>query len=73
MLEDLTPPVKELPCAVRKLLERLDESDRNILVKALADEDTWPAKTLTRALADKGLVISDGPIRKHRSNRCSCR
>jgi hypothetical protein len=73
MLEDLTPPVKALPCAVRKLLERLDDSDQAILTRALADEDTWPAKTLTRALADKGLVISDGPIRKHRANRCSCR
>ena len=73
MLEGLTPPVKELPCAVRKMFERLDESDQSILVKALEDEETWPAKTLARALADKGLVISDGPIRKHRINRCSCR
>jgi hypothetical protein len=73
MLEDLTPPVKELPCAVRKILDRLDESDQKILINALSDEDTWPAKTLSRALNDKGLTVSDGPIRKHRSNRCSCR
>jgi hypothetical protein len=73
MLEGLTPPVKELPCAVRKVLERLDESDQSILLKALADEETWPAKTLARVLADRGLMVSDGPIRKHRGNRCSCR
>jgi hypothetical protein len=72
MLEGLTPPVKELPCAVRKLLDILDNSDREILENALADYESWPNKTLSKALTGRGLRISDGPIRKHRVGECSC-
>lgn len=73
MLEDLAPAARELSCAVRKVQNRLDDADKTILDRALGDEDAWPAKTLSKALADKGLLISDGPIRKHRAGRCSCR
>ena len=73
MLEGLTPPVKLLPCAVRTLLEGLDQDDVKILNTALADHDAWPNKTLSRALAERGVKIGDGAIRKHRARECSCR
>lgn len=73
MLEDLTAPLKELPCAVRRVFQRLDESDQVILNEALQNVDAWPAKTLSRALRTKGVPVGDGPIRKHRLGICSCR
>ena len=40
---------------------------------ALADVDVWSNNGLATSLSERGLVISDGPIRKHRANRCTCR
>jgi hypothetical protein len=72
MLEDLAPPVRITACAVRKLRSNLDESDQQILDKAIADQESWPHKTLASALTQKGLLITEKPIRKHRLNECSC-
>lgn len=73
MLEGLTPPVRVLPCAVRSLREAFSESDLAIFDKALADPSAWPNRTLARALNERGVVITDGPIGRHRSGTCSCR
>ena len=73
MLEDLTPPARVIPCAIRTILEQLDESDQNILLNALADTEAWSNNALARALTDRGLRISEKPIRKHRSRYCSCK
>jgi hypothetical protein len=73
MLEGLAPPERIHPCAVRFLREKLDDSDRMILDKALADFDSWPHKTLAKALRERGLMISEKPIRMHRIGQCSCR
>lgn len=73
MLEGLTPPERVATCGVRSLRERLDESDRSIFDKALADFDAWPHKTLAAALTQRGASISEKPIRKHRLGECSCR
>ena len=73
MLEDLTPPARVTPCAVRTILEQLDESDQTILLNALADTEAWSNSSLARALTDRGLRISEKPIRKHRSRYCSCK
>jgi repressor of nif and glnA expression len=54
-------------------MEGLDENDVKILNTALADHDAWPNKTLSRALAERGVKIGDGAIRKHRARECSCR
>jgi hypothetical protein len=73
MLEGLTPSAREYSCAVRVWREKLDESDRNIFDKAVADVDAWPHKTLARALNGRGVVVGEKPIRKHRLGLCSCR
>jgi DNA-binding HxlR family transcriptional regulator len=72
MLEDLTPPVKRTPCKVRTILEQLDEKDQSILLAALADHEAWTSNGLARALSQRGLVITEKPIRKHRNRECSC-
>ena len=72
MLEDLTPPVKRTPCKVRTILEQLDEKDQSILLAALADDEAWSGNSLARALSQRGLVITEKPIRKHRNRECSC-
>ncbi len=71
MLEGLTPPVNRRSCKVRALLESLEAKDREILLKALADP-AWATLTLTNTLNERGIVISESPMRKHRLGRCSC-
>jgi hypothetical protein len=73
MLEGLTPPERVTSCAVRWLRENLDDADREILDKALLNFDAWPHKTLSKALSDRGVMISDKPIRRHRTGLCSCK
>jgi hypothetical protein len=73
MLEGLTPPERVPSCAVRTVREKLDQHDKVIFDKALADFHAWPHKTLAVALRERGVQISDKPIRMHRSGKCSCR
>ncbi len=72
LLEGLTPPRKEFPCGVRKVMETLEPNDQKILRLSLEDAESWPAKTLERALKLRGVSLSEGPIRKHRLRNCSC-
>ena len=72
MLEGLTPPVRVMPCAVRTIMDTLSESDQKILRDALANEEAWGNTALSKALTDRGLRISEKPIRKHRGGYCSC-
>ena len=71
MLEGLTPPSKLSPCKVRELLETLEPKDQEILKAALIDP-AWAHLTLTNSLKDRGIAISESPVRKHRLGRCSC-
>jgi hypothetical protein len=71
MLEDLTLPKKQRPCRVRDVKAKLDEKDCAILDKLLASKD-WPHKTLERSLADRGIMLGEGVIRKHRHMACGC-
>lgn len=72
MLEGLTPPTRLFSCAVRSLNETLEEKDRVIFQYALDDTDSWKAKTLSRALRDRNIIISDDAISRHRRGQCSC-
>ena len=72
MLEDLQPPKRITPCAVRSLREGLKETDQVIFDAAMSNFEAWPAKTLADALTERGLLISEKPIRKHRLMGCSC-
>jgi repressor of nif and glnA expression len=73
MLEGMTPPEYVTPCAIRTLLGKLDESDEKILLDALANQQAWGHSALAKALTDRGLRISEKPIRKHRNKLCSCK
>jgi hypothetical protein len=73
MLEGLKPPPKfKGSCKVGTLAASLEEADRKILLSAIEDVARWPVKTLSKALSDKGLQISDSPIYNHRSRACAC-
>jgi len=72
MLEDLQPPTKGYTCKIRTIKDQLDKKDQVILDAALADVSNWPAKTLSNALALRGLTIADNTISRHRKGLCSC-
>jgi N-acetylglucosamine-6-phosphate deacetylase len=71
MLEGLQPPKRIRACKVRALLQKLEPKDQEILKKALADE-SWGNITLTEALNERGIEISENPVRRHRIGKCSC-
>lgn len=73
MLEDLKPPPpNQRTCKVGSVAATLSETDKDILLKAVMDSDNWAVKTLSRALAERGIQISDSPIYNHRSKACAC-
>jgi hypothetical protein len=71
MLEGLEPPKKVASCKVRAVIEGLDAKDQQILKDALANAD-WPHSTLAHELNNRGIKISEQPVRTHRLGRCSC-
>jgi hypothetical protein len=72
MLENLKPPLKVLPCRVRTTLEGLDPKDATILESAITDP-AWTPHSLSIALSQRGLSISDRSIKKHQIQQCSCK
>ena len=72
MLDGLQPPQRVYNCRVRSVLETLDAKDKKILESAIASADLWPARTLSNALKQRGMVLSDGAISQHRKGSCSC-
>ena len=74
MLEGLKPPPNRLySCRVAHVLSELDQADRDILIQALNDIDSWPAKTLSNALRERNLSLADTTITRHRQLICQCR
>jgi hypothetical protein len=71
MLEDLVIPMKRFPCAVRTLTKTLDAKDAEIFIDAVNNLD-WKPKTLSNALRERSIVISDDSITRHRKGNCSC-
>lgn len=73
MLEGLTPPSSiKGSCKVATVCETLSDADKTILLQAIEDRNSWPIKTLARALSERGLNISDTPLTNHRSKSCVC-
>jgi hypothetical protein len=72
MLDGLEPPQRVFNCRVRSVFETLEAKDKKILESAITSADVWPAKTLSNALKQRGLVLSDGAIAQHRKGSCSC-
>jgi len=71
MLEDLVIPQTFRPCKVRTIKEELDTADKTRLEDAVSSPE-WPLKTLEKALAAKGIRLSESVIRKHRMKSCGC-
>jgi hypothetical protein len=73
MLEGLKPPVKTHgTCKVGTIGTTLSDSDRKILLDAIANAQDWPIKTLVKALSERGIQISDSPLYNHRGKSCAC-
>ena len=72
MLEDLTPPSRSVRCKMGRIIDSLEDSDKNILEKALADRNVWSSKGLARELMNRGLSITEGPLALHRTKSCGC-
>lgn len=73
MLEGLKPPHERLyPCKIAQVLLTLAQDDQEILAQAISDSQTWPAKTLSNALKERGLLLADTTITKHRKKLCAC-
>jgi hypothetical protein len=72
MLEGLKPPKAGKPCAVISLANAMSETDRDIFLDAVQNVTSWTASSLSRALRDRGIVIADHTITKHRNRTCVC-
>lgn len=71
LLEGLAKPEKVWPCRVRTLSTEFVGKDKQIFDDAVADTG-WPAETLSKALAVKGVTIAGSAITRHRKKECSC-
>jgi hypothetical protein len=73
MLEGLKPPRKTHgTCKVGIIANTLEAKDRVILLSAVDNAKEWPVKTLSKALNERGLQISDSPLYNHRAKTCAC-
>jgi hypothetical protein len=72
MLEGLTPPSKARQCAVTKLLVTLSKTDKVILEDALANTQAWSSNGLSMSLKERGIILGDFTITKHRNKACLC-
>lgn len=72
MLEGLAPVQKVFACRVRTFYRTLDPADQQIFFAALTNLAGFSHKGLERALAQRGISISESSLRKHRLGDCSC-
>ena len=72
MLEGLEPKKRHTACAVRKLMDTLGDKDSQILTDAVADVATWTSNSLSWALRQRGIIVADHTITKHRNRICVC-
>lgn len=73
MLEGLeTPKNQQFSCKVNQIAEGLEKSDTEIFLAA-CENPAWAAKSLSRALKERGVTISDTTILRHRRKECNCR
>lgn len=64
--------LKNNKCSVGKLLDRLDEQDRQDMIDILADPEV-PLKALSRLSDAKGWKIHRDTFSRHREGGCICR
>lgn len=71
MLKLELPQPKRQACIINTTWSNLNKEDQKIFNEAINNPD-WPASTLSKQLADNGIMISESPIRKHRRGECAC-
>lgn len=71
LLKGLTPPIRQWACAVRTMIASLEKDDAEILTAAVNNPE-WKYLALENALALRGIVLSQGAIKRHRTKVCSC-
>lgn len=71
MLEGLTPPVKDSLCLIGKKALELSVEDQEVLEASLADP-RWSSSGLQKALAERGFVVGETVMHKHRKKECAC-
>lgn len=71
MLEDLGQPKPRYTCKVATTKQTLNETDAEILENAI-NNPAWHLSALEKALRNKGVIISEKPLKKHREKTCSC-
>jgi hypothetical protein len=71
MLEGLTPPLDSFLCLVGQKRLDLSEEDRQVL-DASFDDPRWTSSGLRRALVERGFVVGETVMLKHRKKECSC-
>ena len=71
ILDNLAPKEKVAVCRVELVSLTLDTKDAKILLSAALDPN-WGYQPLSAALAQRGVILSDKAIKKHRTKACSC-
>ena len=59
-------------CKMQKVMNTLDESDRQILDDVMANVDRYSTYGIFRGLRDAGVVIGYATLDRHRKNICPC-
>jgi hypothetical protein len=72
LLEGLEKPLLRYSCRVAVLMSELSNRDGEILSEAIKDVQGWPHRSLSNALAERGLVLADTTIARHRKGQCAC-
>lgn len=71
ILGDLVAPKREFPCRIRDIAATLEPADAKILLDAV-ENPNWSIIGLSRQLKERGLMVSESPIKAHRAKACVC-
>lgn len=59
------------PCRVELVMRQLNETDRQALTEALADNNIT-SPTIRKVLANRNIEIGEKPVLNHRKGECRC-
>jgi hypothetical protein len=71
LLEGMTPPVNNFLCLVGQKRLTLSEEDMQLL-DASFDDPRWTSSALRRALIERGFVVGETVLLRHKQKRCTC-
>ena len=71
ILDGLEPKTKVSICRVAAIASTLDDKDAKTLLAAAIDIN-WGYLPLAVALNQRGIILSDKSIKRHRIGLCSC-